>query len=146
MLLRSRESRWLAVLGAVFALAAANGCGGGSSDSEPLKRPEFVEKANAICLEADEDRKQGTEDLVDGEDARQSQITEALVAPVEAMSDELSELGPPPGDAKEVEAIVSAFEAGVAKLEADPTARGAATAFDRANELAKDYGLTDCTV
>lgn len=128
---------------------ATVGCGG-SGDSEPLKRTAFVEEANGICVEAEEARKQGTDDLLDGDEVDPSEeaevVSEALVAPVQTMTDELADLSPPKGDEKQVEAIVAAFEGGVAKVEADPVGSEAETPFAEANELALEYGLTDCTI
>jgi hypothetical protein len=73
-------------------------------------------------------------------------VVEHLVAPVGTMAEELGGLGPPKGDEKQVAAIVKAFEAGVAKLEADPLASNAPSAFAKADELAAAYGLTDCVI
>lgn len=125
------------------------GCGG-SGDSEPLNKPAFVEEASAICVEADEERQQGTDDLVDGDEVDPSEeaevVSDALVAPVQTMAEELGDLGPPKGDEKQVEAIVAAFEAGAAKAEADPVGSEAELPFAKANELALEYGLSDCTI
>jgi len=125
------------------------GCGG-SGDSGPLKKSAFVEEANAICVEAEEERKQGTDDLVDGDEVDPSEeaevVSEALVSPVQTMAEELGDLGPPKGDEKQVEAIVAAFEAGIAKAEADPVGSESGLPFAKANELALEYGLTDCTI
>lgn len=101
-------------------------------------------------MKAEEERKQGTDDLVNGDEVDPSEeaevVSEALVSPVQAMAEELGDLGVPNGDEKQVEAIVAAFEAGVAKVEADPVGSESGLSFAKANELALEYGLTDCTV
>jgi hypothetical protein len=129
--------------------AAAIGCGG-SAEAKPLTKAEFVLQANEICQGAEEERKQGEEELVEGDQADQAEgeeeVVEALVAPVGTMAEELGDLGPPKGDEKQVAAIVKAFEAGVAKLEADPLASDAASAFAKADELAAAYGLSECEI
>lgn len=137
------------ILALLLGAVAMVSCGG-SGDSGPLKKPAFVEEANAICVEAEEERKQGTEDLVNDDDVDPSEeaevVSEALVAPVQTMTEELSDLGPPKGDEKQVEAIVAAFEAAVAKVEADPVGAEAKLPFAKANGMALEYGLTDCTI
>jgi hypothetical protein len=139
---------FLAIFALLLSSSALIGCG--SSDSGPLKKSAFVEEANAICVEAEEGRKQGTEDLVNDGEVDSSEeaevVSEALVSPVQTMTEELSDLGPPKGDEKQVEAIVAAFEAGVAKVETDPVGAEARLPFAKANELALEYGLMDCTI
>ncbi|HVQ57395.1 MAG TPA: hypothetical protein VMS60_00670 [Solirubrobacterales bacterium] len=138
----------LAILALPVVAFALIGCGSG--DSGPLKKSAFVEEANAICVEAEQERKQGTEDLVDDGDVDPSEeaevVSEALVSPVQTMTEELGDLSPPKGDEKQVKAIVAAFEDGVAKVEADPVGAEEKLPFAKANELALEYGLTDCTI
>jgi hypothetical protein len=128
-------------------LLSAGGCGGSSGEAEALVRPEFVKQANAICLQAEEERKEATEDLSEGEGDSPEEaliVNEALLEPVMAMAEELGELGAPRGEEGQVGAIISAFRAGVAKVEAPAVAP--LDAFVEANQLALDYGLTDCTI
>ena len=109
--------------------------------------PEFTAQANAICSHAEDERRQASTDVGEGEDSGDAAaVTEALVAPVKTMTEELGELGPPKGDAKQVKAIIAAFEAGIATLEADPAGPESATAFAEADELATAYGLTSCVI
>lgn len=141
---------------AIFAIAIATGCGGSSDSSSassdgPMSKAAFVEQANAICQSAEEERKEGAKDLAsesaDAGPADEAAVgTELLVAPVKTMTEELAELEPPKGNAKQVAAIVAAFEAGAAKLETDPAGPESASAFHQANELSLDYGLTSCTI
>ncbi|MGV1048670.1 MAG: hypothetical protein ACOYD4_09140 [Solirubrobacterales bacterium] len=134
-----------------MALASiAAGCGSDSSTAAALKKPAFVQQANAICLEATDQRKQASKELVEsGEEGGSDEAaegTEALLSPVREMTEELGELGAPKGDEKQVEDITAAFEAGIAKLEEEPTGPKSASAFAKANELAAAYGLTDCAI
>jgi hypothetical protein len=129
------------------------GCGSGSSstsDSEPLTKAEFVDQANAICRSANEERKQGTEDLEAGGQSNPSGETtegvEALVDPIVTMTEELAELAPPKGDSARAKAIVASFLEGVAKLEAEPASFQTSSAFAKADELAPRYGLAECTI
>lgn len=126
----------------------AAGCGG-SSEAAPLTKATFVQQANAICVNANKERSQATKDLEDegsGGADEATAGTESLTAPVQAMAEEIGDLGAPKGDEKEVKAIVDAFEAGVVQLDEDPVGPGAASAFTKANEMAAGYGLSDCSV
>jgi hypothetical protein len=133
----------------VGSAAAAVGCGG-SAESAPLTKKQFVREANAICADATAERASASKDLAasdgDGGEAESEEAADALVAPVRIMSDELADLQAPRGDARAVGAIVAAFEAGAAKVEADPVAPDVAFAFARADRLALEYGLAACLV
>ena len=135
---------------ATAALVVA-GCGSSDSHSAPLTKSAFVEQANGICKHATEERKQGTEEAVAkaseaGESEEAQVFTETLLAPVETMTEELGDLGPPRHLEDQVEAIIAAFEGGTEELEADPGFAKAPSAFSEANELAARYGLTECTI
>lgn len=137
--------------GAVAGLLAvlALGCGG-SSDAAPLKKPQFVAQAEEICATAQTEQdelgkefsKQGASDGSEDQEA----VMQEILEPVEKMSEGLADLGPPKGQEKEVEAIIAAYEDGIAKLEAEPAGEGTASVFDKANKLAEGYGLHGCTI
>lgn len=106
-----------------------------------------MKEANAICLSAERERNRASADLPDGDGSDEAEVVvEALVSPVKEMNEELRELGPPNGEAKQVGAIVAAFEAGVAKAEASPEPPDSVVAFTKANRLALEYGLVDCQI
>jgi hypothetical protein len=139
----------LAILFTVFGLA---GCGS-SSEAETLTKPEFVKQANKICGSAQSERVEALEKALKGDPNPKPQreeelVTDVILPTIQQMTEELGELGPPKGDEKEVQAIVSAFEGGVQKVEenagADLTKDVAE--FNHANELAEEYGLTGCRV
>lgn len=126
--------------------AGVSGCGG-SDEPDALKKSDFIAQANAICIDAQDERKQGTEDLADDDGVDEaSLVTEALIAPVAEMTEDLSELGPPKGEAQQVGEMIGAFEAGVTELEAEPVSAKSASAFTRASKLAAEYGLTECAI
>jgi hypothetical protein len=134
---------YLVAVAIVGAGLLAVGCG--DSSSGPLTKAEFVQEANSICRDADAERSEALQ-AADG-DAELANLAIDAVAPVESMAEELGELSPPAGEAKEVRAIVAAFEAGVAEVKAEPAdPTTAIAAFAEANELAEDSGLTDCVV
>jgi septal ring factor EnvC (AmiA/AmiB activator) len=136
--------------GVFLALAAALlaalivGCGG-SSEAAPLKKSQFVKQADEVCASTQKERAEQSDELAESEDSEED-LMRALLEPVENMTDELADLGPPAGQEKEVEAIIAAYEKGISKLEADPGASDVPLAFDQANQLAADYGLTDCVI
>lgn len=133
----------LATLMLAFIVA---GCGD-SSEAKPLKKSQFVEEANSICRDAAAERNDAMREAAGGNPEAAEFVNETILPPIQQMAEELSDLGAPVGDEKEVRAIVAAFEKGVKKVEADPSDLSAGvTAFDHADELALDYGLVDCTI
>jgi hypothetical protein len=144
IMVQKGDSMLLAVsLAALIAALVVAGCGGGGN-SDPLTKSEFVEQANSICKDAAAERDAALEDVAKGDSEF---VTEAALPPVQKMTEELSELVPPVGDKKEVQAIVAAFRAGIKKVEADPTNLVSDVgAFAQADKLATEYGLTDCVI
>ena len=118
----------------------AIGCGG-SSQSEPLTKSEFVKQANVICATAQEERAGQPKEMSGSETD-----VETLTEPVEKMAEELGDLAAPAGQQKEVAALVASYEAGVSKLSTDPLGADSASAFAKANQLAADYGLSGCSI
>jgi len=142
---------YFGVLGVLAIVLIVAGCGSSDSQSEPLTKVAFVKQGNEICHRATEERKQGTKEAVakaaeaDASDEVQV-FTETLLAPVETMTEELGDLGPPKREEKQVEAIIAAFEGGTEKLEAEPGLAEAPSAYLEANKLAMRFGLTECTI
>lgn len=139
-----------AALFCVVLAALIAGCGG-SSDAAPLKKPQFVKQANAICDSAQAERQALGKKFAgggegSGDSAEAEEVMGEILEPVETMTEQLAELGPPKGEEKEVEAIVSAFEAANAKLAAEPDGGNPVAAYDKANGLAAAYGLSSCSI
>lgn len=132
-----------AALTAVLLAALAIGCGG-SSEAAPLKKAQFIKQGDAICATAQAERKGQRQEATD--QSSDSDVMRVLLEPVENMTEELGDLGVPVGQEKQVEGIISAYEEGAAKLEADPGGPNSVAAFDKANKLAADYGLTGCAI
>jgi hypothetical protein len=138
------------VLGvAVSAVFFVAGCGGG--DSAPSKA-EFLEEGNAICVKGEKER---TKLLLAlgrkyGNNASMSSQEKAIIellSTYELTSEELGDLGPPEGDEDAVDQIIEAREEATEKVKADPaTAIAGTTQFERADELAKGFGLDRCSV
>lgn len=148
MLLRGKGNIACSVAAAVVLLVAlVSGCGG-SSDAAPLKQPVFVKEANAICAAAQNEREEQGKDLGPDSDGPEDadDVMQLLLEPVDKMTGEINDLGAPVGQEKQVEAIVAAYEAGIAKLEEEPESPNSVSAFNKANQLAAEFGLTDCTI
>lgn len=150
--MKKRAIVWpLAVL-AVMALAIG-GCGGGDDDEASLTKAQFTRQANAICDKSNDERvaefraRMSVTGLSNDQE-RVEAVQEAFIAPFEEMVGELEDLSPPEGDEEKVEAIFTEMEQGVDDLEKDPLVvfEGEEKMFDKANELASDYGLTSCTI
>ena len=123
----------------------AAGCGG-SGSSDPLTKAEFVEQGNSICRETGTERSKALRDAADG-DPGLAELTAAALTPTQEMIEELGELNPPNSDAAKVTAMLKAFRAGIAEVEADPANPTVAmAAFAEASKLAESYGLTDCVI
>jgi len=140
---------YVAVLVGLLAIVSVSGCGG-SGEADTLTKAEFVKEANQICSNARGELEDGLAEAADGEGEPQrgELVTEVILPTVQQMSEDLGDLGPPQGDEKEVRAIVAGFEGGVRKVEANTGADLAqdVAAFGHADQLAEEYGLTDCRI
>jgi hypothetical protein len=153
MVVVARRRRF--VVAALLLLIAA--CGGEAREGGgegPPSREEWISSAEAICAQADEEvRDLGTPQTLD-ELAVAARETTAIVR---GELRELRELGSPPGDEAAVEGIVDALDrvGGAMARVADAAAAGDEAAVqeagaefealnDRAGELARDYGLSEC--
>lgn len=139
----------LIALTACSTLALA-GCGENETKAaaEPsaLTKAEFIKQADAICA-ASEARieKLGSEI---SENSSMEEITAFLekkvIPELTSTVEKVRDLEPPKADADEVDAMLDALEAEVAKVKETPIAIMGDDAFADANKLAADYGLTTC--
>jgi hypothetical protein len=144
--------RFLIAIIAVLALAAmAVGCGGGEPD--PLSKTAFVKQANEICAHATDEREAAMKDVFkegsqgSSDEELEHYVSDAVVPPIQDMTDELDGLGVPKGEEKQVEAMLNDFETGIEKLESDPSSSLNPTdVFAKADKMALANGLTDCTI
>lgn len=146
----------------VLALALVGvGCGGGSGgEPAPISRAVFIARGSAICVATRRGIRSDFEAFTKSADGREieraerageltpeeaaGQVGEGIVVP--AMRRELEEfraLGVPPGEDREVAALLAAFEAGLEKEEGDPK-RAAADGFSESGKVADGYGLEGC--
>jgi hypothetical protein len=123
----------------------------GAAGGEPLSKSEFVEQADRICRQGDQEIQQAAQELGPGRPSDQEVeqfATETVVPNIQEQIDGIRQLTPPKGDEEEVNAIVDAAQEGVDMLEADPSlllqGPDAGGAFAEANRLAQQYGLEAC--
>jgi hypothetical protein len=143
---------------AALALAALAGCGGDDESNdfspvvtEPLSKVEFLQEADRICLAAESQIEAAADDLVAGpgrpDPAEVERVAISIVVPaLESEVRAIRSVGIPPGDKREVEAILAATEEGIAAIEADPRGLLEAVPADlrRAQRLAEAYGSQQC--
>jgi hypothetical protein len=140
----------LVVIGAL-AIAAA-GCGESESSEQSLTKKEFVKQADAICAKNDKKFSADLAAATKGSGPSSSrkelvQIAETVLFPnVEAELEALRQLPAPEGDAKQVAKILEAVEAGLkqAEGEAKGDLKAVVNPFEKAEQLAGEYGLEVC--
>jgi hypothetical protein len=147
---------WAVVAGLASLALVIGGCGGGDDETTSLTRAEFVKQGNEICKKQEERRSKLIYKVAEeaGSDpnkplptsARKALVLETL-PPYEEMAEELDALGAPEGDEEKVEALVKEMEKTAQAIKADPlTAVSSTIQFTKANELAEENGLPECTL
>jgi hypothetical protein len=122
------------------------GCGGDDSPS----KADYVKDANAICKKTNDEINTAAKKEFGNQRPSQKQTTnfinETAIPGVEDELSQLRDLDAPSGDEDTVNAIYDAAEEGLNKAKQDPSllVQNNPPAFDKANKLAKDYGLTVC--
>jgi hypothetical protein len=140
------------LVGTVVALLLA-GCGsGGGNDSAPTKEA-FLREANTVCAEGTAEREEVMLKAFKAEERSSDEPTQAereqfilsLLPSYEKTTRELSELQPPAGDEKKLEAMVAAMEETAEKVAQSPqTALSSDVQYRKANEMLHAYGLGKC--
>lgn len=130
------------------------GCGGGDSSSTStaasITKEEFVTQANQICADGNETIDAAVGDAFSGGQPSQEEteqfVTGSVIPAIQAQVDGLRALGAPEGDEEQVDAILDAADQGIEEAQADPASfiAGGGDPFVEANQLAADYGLTEC--
>jgi hypothetical protein len=147
-------SKRLFALSAVFVLAlVAAGCGGGS---DSISKQQFITQADAICAKSNKQiqpqvvayaKKVGWSGKTPPTDAQATEIANTILIPsVQSQHDQIDALGAPSGQEQQVNAILTAVQDAIDQAKKDPTAlmQSNDTTFAKANQVAKDYGLTVC--
>jgi hypothetical protein len=140
----------MAIAVAFIALAASwvAGCGGGND--ETLTKAEYVRQGNAICGKWQQARGDMFQSINQElkppvTQKKKEDVILQLLAPYGTATEGLAELPLPDGAEKEAEAVVTAMEDGLAQAKANPgTLISSNVPFAKSNELAEDFGLTEC--
>jgi hypothetical protein len=144
--------RWTIAALLVAAAALIGGCGddeegesGGASDSGSLTKAEYLEQGNAICAKYNKQLDQLFPQIPGAPgSASFDSFTEQQIIPIlETQIESVEALPAPEGDEEEVDAIFTAANEGLETVKDDPSAL-AGDAFNEANQLANEYGLTEC--
>jgi len=153
--MRSREQASLALLAVAVVVIA--GCGGGGSEGtgdqgEALTRAEFARAATSMCRHSREitGRRLTTAEawMRTGVGAtrpvREKVIRYMVVAPAEALSQDLERLGPISGGDKRLAAYPAILEKDTKRAMAKPLTVTAGTAFIASDTLANEENLPSC--
>jgi hypothetical protein len=146
--------RFMAILASVAAVAAvAVGCGGG--DSDELTKAEFTKQADAICAKSTKQaqanfgaalRKVADKGKSSNEEKAAEVGEEVLLPYYQSKVDGLESLEPPSADEDRIAAIVGALEKGIDEGGENPEdIIPGLPGIEEANEMAKKYGLEDCS-
>jgi hypothetical protein len=145
---------WRPIIGVVVsALAIASCGGGGSSTAASLTKPQFIKKAEALCVKAEAERGEVIQAAAKKapksgkvSSAEQEAIVLAALPPYKDLPAEIEALGAPEGDQDKVEEIGAALEKSLERSEADPGSAINDEAFVKFNELVIAYGLDSCRI
>jgi hypothetical protein len=129
---------------AVLLLAA--GCGASGGDQTPTKA-DYVQKANKICRDGTRDLVKAGQDIdINDPKKFEKAVTDVYVPAVRKQISRIRDLGYPPGDKAELDAVYTKTEKALDQIEKDPERYRTATTnpFANENKFLKSYGLTAC--
>jgi hypothetical protein len=140
---------------AVGAALIVAGCGsGGDSNTASITKAQFVKQADAACKKGEEQIQadfkayiEGHKNLTNPTEDDFAEVVDTVLAPnVEQEVGEIRALGMPSGDEAKIEAILDSVEEGREEAEADPknAIQTTPASLEKANKLAKEYGLKVC--
>lgn len=149
-----------AIVGALAAGLIAAGCGSddnddkqsfgtsvGSASTASLSKADFVSQANSICKTANQELDQAGQALGQNPtpEELESFVADNVTPTIQTELDAIRALGAPTGDEQTVDAILTAADAALQQVAADPSLlTSGGDPFAEANQLADDYGLTVC--
>ncbi len=141
---------------AFLAAVALSGCGEDEDSyspvvADPLSKVEFLREADRICISTEAQIEAAADELATqpgGPDPREvERIALAVVVPaLETEVRAIRAIGAPPGEEKQVAAILAATERGIEEIEGAPRALadGPPAGLRQAKRLAKAYGSREC--
>jgi hypothetical protein len=139
------------ILGAL-AIGPIAGCGGGKdSGTTSLSKGEYVKKADAICSRHHDNIEEKFFTAAEkskgaGTRAGISEAVETVMLPeLRAEASQIRALGMPSGEDGAASAILDSFEEGIKEIQSTVSAGGGTSpAMEKANRLAKAFGLKTC--
>jgi hypothetical protein len=159
----------LLVIAAALAFLAS-GCGGGDngdataqggSGSAPaveavdgLTKAELIAKADAICEETDKKQEAALKAFLKKNPNAESDpkgkaqmVKEAGLPPIRTEVEEMADLGAPPGEEDQVQAILDSLQQALEESEKDPESLlgNSSNPFDAAGKQAAKYGFNACS-
>ena len=151
-----RTVTWILAVGSLVLGLVVAGCGGGNSEDQSIDKATFAKQANVICEEASGKMAAELASISNRESAKptydydKTQIVIVEEAFVPALEEELTKiraLGMPADAAKEVKALIQAYERGIAKTKAKvkAVAKGAVP-YEAAELAAARLGVSECPV
>jgi hypothetical protein len=149
----------VAMLATVLAAGLiAAGCGGDDDDDtaaatptpggEPPSKSEFIQEADAICSEGDQEIDQAAEQLGPGRPSDQEleQFTTGTLVPgIQQQIDDLRALTPPAGDEEEISQFLDSAQQALDELEQDPALLlSGDDPFVEVRQFGERYGFEAC--
>lgn len=170
MISKSRLILLTATCAVLVLVVLATGCGDSDESSadeidttpiesvptSSLTKARYVQRANAVCIAAVEKVKPEIGNYLRSHDLGirrdealpyAEELFSKFTAPqYESVIDGIRSLGAPKGDEQQIVKILNAMQRGAAEAEKDPAVLYFAneTPMDRAADLARAYGLSDC--
>ncbi|HXW59851.1 MAG TPA: hypothetical protein VEJ23_10285 [Solirubrobacteraceae bacterium] len=135
---------------AAAALVAVAVAACGSSSKPTITKAEYVQKANAICVQGNAKQRAAVASL--GEHPSEAQVkafmTSTLVPNIQAQIDQVRALGAPSGEAATVSHMLALAQEDLDKTKSNPAVFTSESSHPFANfaAVAHPYGLTACAV
>ena len=150
------KNRFIPALLAGVALLLIAGCGGSSDQSTTSEaRAQFIAAADQLCAQSGAETDAATQERVaslGGKEITSKQLTalftEVTIPSIEKLYKKVGELTPPPEDADDVQAILTAADKAIKQSKADPdklaSPTDGSTPFDEVNQLEQQFGFKVC--
>jgi hypothetical protein len=144
--------RSVSTLVVLAAVAGALGCGSGGGSEPPPSKEAFIRKVNLICVHGTGEKEKLVAEGVairqqfhgHVPQKRKDQYNAELMEIYEGEAERITELTPPAGDEKKIEAMANALNEGAERYKANPEAGG--IPFAKASRIAQGYGFDRCVL
>jgi hypothetical protein len=142
-----------AILAVAVALAVggiAAGCASSDDNSDTtttaaISNADFVAQANQICKQGNAEVEQAGKQLGNVNEAQlEDFVTNTVVPNIQKQVDGVEALGAPAGKEAQLNGLISAAQADLDQLKADPSKIQDDHLFDDSNQKATALGLTEC--